>query len=1087
MQVEVGELRLGDEPDAVPRARSFAADMLSRWGDDRLAPDVELLVAELVTNALLHAGPPVVLRLLRLADGVRVEVEDSSRSVPLRGMPGSDSMTGRGLMLVEALCRAWGVEPIEAGKVVWCEVVAGKASGGEPDGTGALDLEALIDAWGDRPAGPRRFTVHLGDVPTDLLLAAKAHVDNLVREFCLASAGAASGETATLPDQLARLVERVVHQFADARQSIKRQALAAAARGAPRTTLTLELPASAADAGEEYLAALDEADSYARAARLLTLESPPQHRIFRRWYVESLIAQLRSAAAGEPVPTPPTFEQRLLQELGVVAAAHRAADRAARLQSVTSALAGAITAAEVSTVVVSEGVAALSASGGSLLMPSGDERLSVPGAVGYGETLLDQLRSERADAELPAATAMRERRAIWLESHHDRDEQFPEMRGLEPGTVALCAVPLMQGDRVLGALRFSFQEPRLFDDEERGFVRALAAQTVQALDRSELHAAEHAARAAAEALNVRLTRLQNVTAELTAADRVEQVADIVVNHAADALGASLATMSLLVDDDTLTVVSMRGAREQTQRRWSTYPVAARLPGSEAVRTNRPVVVGSLAEMEDRYPDLAGLSPEDRSLLCLPLSIGDRRLGVVSLSFPRSYDVEDQTQLRVLTTLADGCAQAIDRARALAEARAATGKLTFLAEASAQLAGSLDFRTTLASVARLIVPRLADWCNIHVVEDGTLRSLAVTHVDPSKVAYAEALQERYPLDPEAPSGVPNVVRTGKSELYPQVSDEMLAAGATDDEHLRILRAIGFSSALIVPLVGRAGTFGAITMVSAESGRHYDDSDLRFAEDLARRAAVAVENAEAFSEQTGRLAAITRVAEAAQRAILAPMPPRIGPARLAAAYLSAASDAQIGGDLYEALRRDGAVRLVIGDVRGKGLDAVRLATVVLGEFRSAAADRDDLAEVARQMDWRLRPYLGDEDFVTALLAEIRADGSCAVLSCGHPPALLASGGELTELGRADSLPLGLGASPSPVVTHLQPGDRLLLHTDGIAEARDPEGSFVDLQRVVRPLTSGDLDTVLDRILAELRLVVGKRLGDDLALVVAEYQPD
>jgi serine phosphatase RsbU (regulator of sigma subunit) len=194
------------------------------------------------------------------------------------------------------------------------------------------------------------------------------------------------------------------------------------------------------------------------------------------------------------------------------------------------------------------------------------------------------------------------------------------------------------------------------------------------------------------------------------------------------------------------------------------------------------------------------------------------------------------------------------------------------------------------------------------------------------------------------------------------------------------------------------------------------------------------------------------------------------------------------MYEAIERDGSVRLLIGDVRGKGLEAVRMATVVLGHFRSAAVECDDLSILARQVDARLRPYLGDEDFVTALIAEISPDGTCSIVTCGHPPAMLASGGEIRPVGAEDSLPLGLGADPHPVSVRLEPGARLLLYTDGILEAREPAGDFVQLGDVVGPLAGGGpLETVLAGILDALRARVGGNLGDDLALVVAEYAGD
>jgi len=166
----------------------------------------------------------------------------------------------------------------------------------------------------------------------------------------------------------------------------------------------------------------------------------------------------------------------------------------------------------------------------------------------------------------------------------------------------------------------------------------------------------------------------------------------------------------------------------------------------------------------------------------------------------------------------------------------------LAEAGAVLSSSLDYRATLESLARLAVPRLADWCAVDMVEeDGSTERLAVAHQDPEKVAWAHELQERYPPDPEAPRWVPKVLRTGRPEFYPEITDEMLVAVARDEGHLRIMREIGFTSAIVVPLVARERALGAITLVSAESGRRYEESDLGLAEELARRAALAVENA------------------------------------------------------------------------------------------------------------------------------------------------------------------------------------------------------------------------------------------------------
>ncbi|MDQ1702518.1 MAG: hypothetical protein QOF57_1770, partial [Frankiaceae bacterium] len=203
-------LVLDAQPDAVPRARRFATAVLAGSDHPDLTSDVQLVVTELVTNALLHAGRPVTLVISAGSESVRVQVRDGSRAVPVRPRINDEAMTGRGLALVGALTQQWGVEAVPGGKVVWAEIVRGGTPYEVLD-DGDVDVEALLAAWGDDDDGAERtYTVHLGDVPTDLLLSAKAHVDNLVREFTLASSGAVSGASGAVPAPLARLIDTVV-------------------------------------------------------------------------------------------------------------------------------------------------------------------------------------------------------------------------------------------------------------------------------------------------------------------------------------------------------------------------------------------------------------------------------------------------------------------------------------------------------------------------------------------------------------------------------------------------------------------------------------------------------------------------------------------------------------------------------------------------------------------------------------------------------------------------------------------------------------------------------------------------------------
>jgi PAS domain S-box-containing protein len=174
------------------------------------------------------------------------------------------------------------------------------------------------------------------------------------------------------------------------------------------------------------------------------------------------------------------------------------------------------------------------------------------------------------------------------------------------------------------------------------------------------------------------------------------------------------------------------------------------------------------------------------------------------------------------------------------------RATFMADASALLAHSLDPDETLRQLARLAVPRIADWCSIHVAEGTASRQLIVAHSDPAKVAWAEELNREYPPDPAAPRGVRHVIRTGQAEIYPDVPEEMLVAAARDERHLQLIRELGIRSAMTVPLIARGATLGAITLVTAESGRRYEDADVHLARELADRAALAVDNARLYAE-------------------------------------------------------------------------------------------------------------------------------------------------------------------------------------------------------------------------------------------------
>lgn len=251
----------------------------------------------------------------------------------------------------------------------------------------------------------------------------------------------------------------------------------------------------------------------------------------------------------------------------------------------------------------------------------------------------------------------------------------------------------------------------------------------------------------------------------------------------------------------------------------------------------------------------------------------RRGGTLVTAELRVTDVPWEGERIRLVSLRDitGRKEAEENARRLAaeqaarkEAQAAERRAERLAEASRLLASSLDYETTLCSVADAILPALGDWCFIDILtQDGTTRRLATRHSDPQKVRRAEELRRRYLPDPDAPIGVPKVVRTGKPEFYPQITDDMLVQVAKDEDHLALLRGMGYRSAIIVPLVARGRTLGAITLV-CERERCFNEGDLRVAQDLASRSAVAVDNARLYQEAQAAKAEADRARAQAESA-------------------------------------------------------------------------------------------------------------------------------------------------------------------------------------------------------------------------------
>ncbi len=369
------------------------------------------------------------------------------------------------------------------------------------------------------------------------------------------------------------------------------------------------------------------------------------------------------------------------------------------------------------------------------------------------------------------------------------------------------------------------------------------------------HAADRSSRDAAS--------LQALSSSLSSALTPAQVIEVVVQQMMVTLGATRGAMIVLSDDGAeFRVAHPVGYPDDTERsadlmqRYQAFPASLSTPAGDAVRSGEPVLLASAAQRYHRYPHLseARESVGEGATASIPLLLDGSTPGVVYLSFAGARTFT-QDERRLMLSMGRQGALALERARLYAlerqareDAEEAEDRLTFLAEAATVLASSLDYESTLSTVARLAVPRVADWCGVDMVaEDGSVHRLAVAHVDPAKIQAAIDMTERYPPDPNEKTGLHAVLRSGQPEVLHEITDQMIDASPVDEEFKALVRGLQLRSYMIVPLIARGRTLGAITFVGAESGRLFNEQeDLALAQELAARAALAVDNARLYSE-------------------------------------------------------------------------------------------------------------------------------------------------------------------------------------------------------------------------------------------------
>jgi PAS domain S-box-containing protein len=577
-----------------------------------------------------------------------------------------------------------------------------------------------------------------------------------------------------------------------------------------------------------------------------------------------------------------------------------------------------------------------------------------------------------------------------------------------------------------------------------------------------------------------MSHLYAITAALSKTTDVAAIAEALAEQTLTAFEASRGAVVLRSQDGgALETVAWRGHEDGVIERWRSFPLDTTTPIGDAVIRNVPVVMGSREEWLARYP---GLEREQipAAAASIPLDIGDRAIGGLTLSFnePREFSAED---VGFMLGAARQGAQALERGRSEEIRRLAEARLSLLARAGGLLAESLDYTKTLAAVADLVVPRLADWTSVEILEsDGSIRSVAVAHVDPEKVAIAQELRRQRPPDLSSPTGIGHAITTGRTEVVPEITEEMIAA-IDDPKVENLVRELKLRSALIVPLSARGRTLGAMTLVWAESGRTYTSADLALAETLAARIALVIDNARLYRDRD-------HIARTLQQSLLPPEPPSIEGVDLAARYRPAGEGIEAGGDFYDAFDiGDGEWTVALGDVVGKGPDAAALMGMVRHTIRAAAIRERAPARVLATVNAAVGRQTSEEQFCTAVAARLRPRDDQVIVwisVAGHPPpVILRRDGSLQWIRGAGAL-LGVfdDAELAEDELRLAAGDTLVMYTDGVIEERGVDGAFGEegLAAVLQGAAGATATEIVDRIEGAVLAHGSGEPRDDIAIL-------
>jgi PAS domain S-box-containing protein len=418
-----------------------------------------------------------------------------------------------------------------------------------------------------------------------------------------------------------------------------------------------------------------------------------------------------------------------------------------------------------------------------------------------------------------------------------------------------------------------------------------------------------------------------------------------------------------------------------------------------------------------------------------------------------------------------------------EAESERARLEFLAYIGMRMASSMDYTTTLEEVARAAVPAIADLCVVTVLEpDGRPQPVAIVHADPERELRAREMVRPESAVSASLPGVAEVMRTGEHELLPDVTDDLLAGSARDEQHLRFLQAMGVRSSLSVPMKAGGRILGVVALGFAESERRFGSDDLVVATALAARAGLHIENARLYTERSS-------IAESLQRSLLPAELPAITGLEVAAHYRAAGDQNEVGGDFYDVFpSEEGVWTAIIGDVSGKGAEAAALTALNRHTLYAAALrDSSPARNLAFLDDVMRRRAHRSGSFSTVIYARVCPGGestAVTIASGGHPPALiLRADGRVEQVEMPGTLVGVLDqARFEEREVRLGPGETLFLYTDGAIELRRRDLFFGEreLERVLCEQAGRSAAEIVDAVAARIDELQDGSPRDDIALL-------